>query len=84
MQPQSISFNEREVTTQKVKTFILNNLPDFSTKLDTASKHEEFKNLGDEKDINRVILFSKKANTPPIYKVLTNFFRDKLRFGFVS
>jgi hypothetical protein len=31
-----------------------------------------------------VILFSKKAKTPPVYKVLTAWFRDRFRFGFVS
>ncbi len=67
-----------------MKNFILSNLPDFSSKLDSVSKHEDFINLKEENDINRVILFSKKANTPPIYKVLTSVFRDRLRFGFVS
>ena len=34
--------------------------------------------------VNRVILFSKKAKTPPIYKVLSSEFRDRLRFGFIE
>ena len=38
----------------------------------------------DDKDINKVILFSKKTKTPPIYKALTNEFRNRLRFGFVA
>jgi len=34
--------------------------------------------------VNRVVLFSKKSKTPPIYKVLSSEFRDRLRFGFVE
>ena len=34
--------------------------------------------------VNRVILFSKKAKTPPIYKVLSSEFRERLRFGFIE
>lgn len=48
------------------------------------AKLEEFLDLSEDKDINRVILFSKKAKTPPVYKVLTAWFRDRFRFGFVS
>ena len=31
-----------------------------------------------------MILFSKKSKTPPVFKVLTSYFRDRFRFGFVS
>lgn len=30
-----------------------------------------------------MLLYSKKAKTPPVFKVLTSYFRDRLRFGFV-
>lgn len=51
--------------------------------IDSKEKLESFK-AEDEKDINKVILFSKKSKVPPIYKVLTNDFRDTIRFGFIS
>jgi len=70
------------VTLPKLKSYILNNLPDFSVKIDSIKKLEEFR--GGDKDINRVILFSKKAKTPPIFKALTSLYRDRVRFGFVS
>lgn len=35
-------------------------------------------------EVNRVILFSSKTKTPPIYKALTAYFRDRLRFAFVQ
>jgi hypothetical protein len=44
----------------------------------------DFRDLSQEADINRVILFSKKAKTPPIFKVLSAVFRDRFRFGFVN
>jgi hypothetical protein len=34
--------------------------------------------------VNRVLLFSKKSKIPPIYKVLSSEFREKLRFGFIE
>jgi hypothetical protein len=45
---------------------------------------ESFKSNPDDRDINRVILYSKKSKTPPVFKVLTSYFRDRFRFGFVS
>ena len=44
----------------------------------------EFRRADNDTDVNRVILFSKKAKTPPIYKVLSSEFRDRLRFGFIE
>ncbi len=67
-----------------VKQYLLNNLPDFSINLNSLKKMEDFRTAADDQDINRVILFSKKAKTPPVFKVLTGLFRDRLRFGFVS
>ena len=84
MGPEMISFNDNQVTLPKVKTWILNNIPDFSTNITTSAKLDEFLGEAGDKDINRVILFSKKAKTPPIYKVLSATYRDKLRFGFIS
>ena len=83
MQAQHIAYPEREVTQQKVKNFILSNIPDFSTVIDSKSKLEDFKS-DDDKDINKVILFSKKSKVAPIYKALTDEFRDLIRFGFIS
>ena len=45
---------------------------------------EEFRDSAEDKDINKVLLISKKAKTPPIYKVLTSVYKDRIRFGFVS
>jgi hypothetical protein len=83
MTPQSISYPENQVSPQKVKSYVLSNLPDYSVNINSLKKLDEFLDSTGDKDINRVILFSKKAKTPPVYKVLTAWFRDRFRFGFV-
>jgi hypothetical protein len=84
MMPQAIPYNDNQVTLPKIKTYILSNLPDFSRHLGNLEKLEDFRNLEGDGDINRVILFSKKAKTPPIFKVLSAVFRERFRFGFVA
>eukprot|EP00347_Sterkiella_histriomuscorum_P011459 403372372 len=84
MKMESIPFNEREVTLQKVKSFILSNLPDYSTKIETIAQLEAFADNKDDLEVNKVILFSNKTKTPPIYKALTTYFRDRVRFAFVQ
>ena len=59
-------------------------MPDFSKKLDKLEQLEEFRDLTQDGDINRVLLFSKKGNIPPIFKILSAIFRDRFRFGFVN
>jgi hypothetical protein len=84
MMPQVIPYNDNQVSVPKIKSYILSNLPDFSKHLDKVEKLDQFRNLEEDRDINRVILFSKKAKSPPIFKVLSAVFRDKFRFGFVA
>ena len=67
-----------------MKKFILNNIPDYSVKIDSAKKLEEFRDNKEDYQVNKVILFSKKKSTPPIYKALTAYYKDKLRFAFVQ
>lgn len=80
---EAIPYRESEVTYKKIYNYILANLPDFSVNIDSVKKLDDF-NSKDDKDINKVILFSKKAKTPAIFKALTSEFKNKLRFGFIS
>ncbi|CDW85441.1 UNKNOWN [Stylonychia lemnae] len=84
MKMQAVQYTEGQITVPSLKTFILNNLPDYSFKIDSLQKLEEFRDLKQDQEVNKVILFSKKKATAPIYKALTAYYRDKLRFGFVS
>lgn len=79
-----VPYNDNQVTVPKFKSYILSNLPDFSVKLDSMKKFRDFRMAFNDLTVNRVILFSKKSKTPPIYKVLASEFRDRLRFGFVE
>lgn len=79
-----VPYNDNQVTVPKFKSYILSNLPDFSVKLDTLQKLQDFQEAKDDSAVNRVLLFSKKSKTPPIYKVLSSEFRDRIRFGFVE
>lgn len=72
------------MTLPKLKSYILGNLPDYSAHIDSKKKLDDFRSLENDADINRVILFSKKAKTPPIFKVLSSVFRERFRFGFVN
>lgn len=84
MQPEAIPYNESSVSIPMIKSYVLKNLPDYSIKINSLKKLEEFRDIKNDSDINKVILFSKKSNTPPIFKVLTSLFRERFRFGFVS
>lgn len=80
---ETIQFKDNEVTYKKVYNFVLGNLPDYTTNIDTVAKFKNF-NTTDEVDINKLILFSTKDKTPSILKALSAIFKDKVRIGFVA
>jgi hypothetical protein len=84
MEPENIPFNSNQVSVKGVTNWILTNLPDFTLSIESVKDLEDFKNNEEEKDINKVILFSKKNKTPPIFKVLSSEFRERIRFAFIS
>ena len=84
MMPTSIPYNDNQVTVPKIKDYILNNLPDFSRHLDKVEKLQDFRDLSQDADINRVILFTKKGKSPALLKVLSAIFRDRFRFGLIN
>jgi hypothetical protein len=57
------------------------NCPNYSQALKTESDFAEF---NDEEGIHKVYLFSSKDKPSPIYLALTNQFRNRVRFAFVS
>ena len=83
MSPENIQYQEREVTVDKVKTFIYNNLPNFAKVIENEAALDKFQQES-EKDINKVILFSKKSKVPTIFKALTGYFKDRVRFAFIA
>lgn len=60
MQPEAIPYNESQVSIPMMKNYVLKNLPDYSVKINSVKKLEEFTDISTDSDINKVILFSKK------------------------
>lgn len=70
-----------EVNVPGLKSWILNLVPDYSTKLYTASDFESFR---ETEDMAKVILVSSKLQVPQLYGALTATYRDRINFAFVS
>ena len=80
---ESVQFKDNEVTYKKVYNYILANLPDYTSQIDSLVKFNHF-NSTEDLDINKLILFSSKEKSPAILKALSAIFKDKIRIGFVS
>ena len=55
-------------------------MSDFTTKIYGKSDFELFVQNEKDKDINKVLLFTKKDKVTPVFKALSAEFRDRLRF----
>jgi len=66
------------------KKWIIDNLSDFTTKINSRSDYELLVQNPSDKDINKVLLFTKKENVPPAIKALSAEFRDRLRFSVIA
>ena len=56
-------------------------MPDYTQRLMTREDADQF---SAETGIHKVYLFSSKQKVPPIYKALSQNFRNRLRFAFVN
>ena len=81
MPNENIPYSQNEVTDVAMKSWITNNIPDYTQRLSQRSDAEEFTS---EQDIDKVYLFSAKQKVPPIYKALASNFYNRLRFAFVQ
>jgi hypothetical protein len=68
-----------EVNPKTLSKWILDNMPYLGETLN-PSNIEEYLN---DPDMNKVILFTNKAKTPPLYKALVSEFRGYIHFGLV-
>lgn len=48
MKPTAVNYPENQASVQKVKSFVLANLPDYSTNIDSVEKLEEFRSANGE------------------------------------
>ena len=55
-------------------------MSDFTHQINTAAKFNQLVKNEDDKDINKVLLFTKKDKVTPVFKALSAEFRDRIRF----
>jgi len=67
-------FLAKELSEKDFSNFLLGNMQDFTHKL-TAETVLNFKN---QQFLNKIILFTEKKKTPPMFKALSSNFKDRL------
>lgn len=82
--PESIPYNSTELSPTMFYNYIVNNLPDFTVKLNTVRQHNHFKEDVENADINKVLIISNKDKVIPEFKAIASHYKDRLLFGFVS
>lgn len=58
-------------------------MPDFTHVISSKFDYDTLIKNPKDRDINKVILFSKKAKVTPVFKALSAEFRDKIRFNLI-
>jgi hypothetical protein len=67
----------------KYKTWIKKFLPDYTHKITSKSQHDSLIENPEDKDVNKVVLFTKKEKASPPFLAVSAKFRDQLRFSVV-
>jgi hypothetical protein len=77
-------YTQGGIDTRLFKKWISDNLSDFTSKIYTKKDYDLLIQNPKDKDINKVILFTKKENLTPTVKALAAEFRDRIRFTIIS
>lgn len=80
MPAQVVNYASNQITDTDVRNWITNNIPDFTQPL---AQREDVDDFQAEDGISKVYLFTAKQKVPPIYKALSQHFRNRLRFAYV-
>jgi hypothetical protein len=75
----SIPFTEKDTNENKLYSFVLNNIPNKSTKLQRNNEFGFFRSS----TMNKIILFTDKPLPTVLFKGLSNYFFDRIEFGIV-
>ena len=59
-------------------------MSDFTSKVSSKGDYDLFVQNKNDKDINKVLLFTKKEKVTPVFKALSAEFRDKVRFSVIA
>lgn len=73
-------YTEQEVSPKSIYKFITDNIPDFSIHLNNENI-DEFLN---DYEYNKLILFTDKETTPLLYRGLSGYYYDRVKFGLVK
>jgi len=84
MKKQFIQYQERGIDIQMFKKWVTNNLSDFTHQIKNTQDYTNLVQNEEDRDINKVILFTKKDKIPPAIKALSAEFRDRVRFNVIS
>ena len=84
MQPEAKQFPNSNINPGIFKKWIKDFIPDYSIKINSKKQFETFVNSESDKDINKVLLFSKKDKLTPAFMAAIAEVRDRLRFYVVT
>lgn len=78
------NYEEKHISPPLLKKWITGTLSDYTSKVKTKRDYEMFVANGDDKDINKVIIFTKREKTAPALKALSAEYKDRLRISVIS
>ena len=81
--PETIPYNENELTPNIFYKYIVSNIPDFTQRIETVEQLEHYRDLATNININKVLYLSSKNKITEEYKTIASEFKDRLLFAFV-
>lgn len=77
-------YREQNISPQLFKKYVTNQLQDFTSKVQTENDFNVYVKNAQDKDINKVLIFTKREKVAPTIKALSAEFRDTIRFSVIS
>jgi len=84
MKHESMMYQQGGIDTTMFRNWVKNFLPDYTHKIQSNRDYETLVKNENDKDINKVLLFTKKDKITPPFKAASAEFRDKLRFYVIA
>lgn len=76
--PESIPYNDTELSANTMFKYIQRNLPDFTDRIESVKQHDNFKESMLHADINKVLFISNKDKPSLEMRAITQEFKDRL------
>jgi hypothetical protein len=84
MQPEAKQFPNSQINPGIFKKWIKDFIPDYSIKITSRKQFDTFVNSESDKDINKVLLFTKKDKLTPAFMSAIAEVRDRVRFYVIT